>query len=196
MALKYDNSWRDYCKRFGFASGWVVLILGLYHIFTIGATIELPDTSGPEWLLTDVNAVNWRTLFSLDPGILADTWSPVIFGSITIRAHYEGEAVSIFNHITSNHKKYLVWNIFMLLFGTIGYDGLLGILVALVVIMVCVNCIVTIFLGDSNASLALRLNEWPCKFKKASMNANMADVTRLEQEGYGYGVSHDAHGWS
>jgi len=194
MAFKYDNTWRDFCKRFGFASGWVVLILGLYHIVTIGASIKIPNPTDPEWLMTDINEKNWRRLFSLDPSILADTWSPVIFGTVTIMAHYEGEELYFFHDITANHKKYLVWNVFMLLFGSIGYDGLLGILVACVVIIACINCIVSICLGDSSASLALRLNDCPCKRKKASMNANLGDLSKLEEEGYG--VGQDAHGWT
>eukprot|EP00915_Cephaloidophora_sp_WS-2016_P002585 GHVH01003470.1.p1 GENE.GHVH01003470.1~~GHVH01003470.1.p1 ORF type:complete len:200 (+),score=20.42 GHVH01003470.1:38-637(+) len=190
-----DHVIKDLTKQVGLTAGWCVVTLGLYHLITIGATIEVPRMNNPsmypEGLLTDVNKDNWRTLFSLDPGILADTWAPLLMGVITIMGHYGMN--SVFKQVTASFSRYLIWNLFMLMFGVLGYDGLLGIVVSVPVVLCCFCCIACMIAGDDSACLELSRGDYPCCCQRSSMQTDNIDVARLDAEVNPSG--NEAHGW-
>ena len=109
-------------------SGFLTIVVGLVFVGTEFSR-QTPCTGdgciGPSlrWgnpgfsIESNVN-VNWRLVFSLRPSELVETWTPVFFGILSVTAHFPG-----FNHrfITKSWFHCGAWNIFLALFGHLGY---------------------------------------------------------------------------
>jgi len=128
-------------------SGFLTIVVGLIFVGTEFAA--QPACSGDgcigrslRWgaggftVSSGLNA-NWREIFSLRPSVLVETWTPVFFGILSVTAHFPG-----FNHrfITKSWFHAGAWNVFLALFGHLGYGGNIGIIFGMFAAVVGVMC--------------------------------------------------------
>jgi len=135
-------------------SSCLVFIVGIFRICASGASVSW----NPNSFEADHNMLSWRVkLFSFDPNILADAWTPMIMGLLGIVFHLKNSPT----HAEPLSKTY--WRIFwyhlaMGLFGCIGYAGNLGIIFSGVVFLACLlQLIAAIICGDKKPSLELQV---------------------------------------
>ncbi|KAH0477409.1 MAG: uncharacterized protein KVP18_005120 [Porospora cf. gigantea A] len=109
----------------GYIAGYTAMLLGFLHIFTTDAHLSR-STWGETF--DDPNKEVWRDrMFSLAPSIVADVWAGVVLGAITVESYHE----TPLKLIRANFVAVTAWQLFVVLFGVIGYLGNLGLVMSL-----------------------------------------------------------------
>ena len=109
----------------GYVAGYAAMLLGFLHIFTTDAHL---NRSSWEETFDDPNKEVWRgRLFSLAPAVIADVWAGVVLGAITVESYHE----TPLKLIRVNFVAVTAWQLFVVLFGVIGYMGNLGFIMSL-----------------------------------------------------------------
>uniref|UniRef100_A0A7S4Q1V2 Transmembrane protein n=1 Tax=Alexandrium monilatum TaxID=311494 RepID=A0A7S4Q1V2_9DINO len=124
---------------------FLTLVEGLIYLIAKIADLEL-HWEHCDFFKTDCNR-GWRTVFTFNPLVLLDLWTPIILGCIGMAIHMKPSLK--FTRVTN----YMVYAAFMLvttLFGNFGYVGKFGILVGIVPLIGCLMCIVTSLLGTKS----------------------------------------------
>lgn len=139
-------------KWTGLVGSLLTFVLGIVHICDITARIYWPSNVG---FITDVNRLTWRDpLFTLNPIVMLDVWTPFIFGAMGLLAHTE--KAKRLEVVTESFLNYFIFNMICGLFATIGYNGGLGIIFCIPVFLAALfSGIVLIMQKDANASLKL-----------------------------------------
>lgn len=140
-------------KWFGFVSSVLVLILGFVHVCSSKAYIRFPHH--PWKFCDDLALITWKLpLFSLDPNLFFDHWTPMVMGLIGTFIQFEMFGCP---QILGSMLKYFIWNMFLGLFGCIGYRGGLGILFSIPVWVTCLLTLICHFICDDNCHLKIPL---------------------------------------
>lgn len=142
------KDWPTFVRAMHFLSGFLTIVVGLIFVGTEFS--QLPACQGDgcigrslRWgtggftINGDTNA-DWRSIFSLRPSVLVETWTPVFFGILSVTAHFPG-----FEHrfITKSWFHAGAWNCFLALFGHLGYGGNIGIIFGTFAAIVGIMCI-------------------------------------------------------
>jgi len=135
-------------------SSCLVFIVGIFRICASGAHVSWTSTKFD----ADSNLLNWRTkLFSFDPNILADAWTPMIMGLLGIVFHLKN-APTHTEPFSNTYWRLFWYHLAMALFGCIGYAGNLGIICSVVVLLACLlQLIAAIICGDNKPCLELQV---------------------------------------
>ncbi|KAH0482493.1 MAG: uncharacterized protein KVP18_004313 [Porospora cf. gigantea A] len=142
----------------GFLSGWLAVLVGIIHILTIEAHLVWPTreegATGWSVIEDDVNKYIWRLkLFSLEPDVFIDSWTPLVLGSLTIAAH-SGARLPF---VSTSFAVHTLWMLFLGLFGVVGYRGGIGI-VCSIPVWISAFCSLGAFLvADDEATYQWRL---------------------------------------
>jgi len=135
-------------------SSCLVLIVGLFRICASGAHVAWNNNNAT----FDTNSLSWRmTLFSFDPNILADAWTPIIMGLVGIVFHLKN-APTLVEPLSKTYWRLFWYHLTMGLFGCIGYAGNLGIICSVVVFIACLlQLIAAVICGDKKPCLDLQV---------------------------------------
>lgn len=140
-------------KWLGLISSVLTLVLGIVHLVTIDASVKWPAGSD---FIKDVQKETWRDrLFTFQPDLFFDAWTPFVFGAIGVMAH-----IKQFPNIcklTKNFLRYFVFLFIMALFANLGYNGGLGILFGSVTLLAALFALIIFFMSDGNACLDLSI---------------------------------------
>eukprot|EP00389_Voromonas_pontica_P000100 GDKH01000151.1.p1 GENE.GDKH01000151.1~~GDKH01000151.1.p1 ORF type:complete len:155 (-),score=33.46 GDKH01000151.1:310-774(-) len=110
----------------GFVGGLLTFSVGLVHLF-VNAGVALRWPSRGADFVQDVNAASWRhALFSLDPAIIADAWTPFFVGLIGMVVHFASFHSKL---LTGNFLRYGVFLLFTVFWANFAYAGGWGIVV-------------------------------------------------------------------
>jgi hypothetical protein len=88
---------------------------------------------------------DWRTVFTLNPFILLDVWTPVILGGIGVCIHLKDLK---FPYV-SNYAQYALFMLVTSLFANVGYVGQLGIIIAVLSATGALLCSIASLIGES-----------------------------------------------
>lgn len=137
----------------GLIASLLVLLVGIVNIATSNAHCKWPA----DGFTDDVNYSTWRmALFTFEPSVFVDKWTPIFFGLIGTFCHYVQFDLKI---ITRNFIRFFVFHVISGLFACIGYCGGLGILCSVVVWFTCLMSLIAgIMNGDAQASLELSMS--------------------------------------
>ncbi|CDJ56962.1 hypothetical protein, conserved [Eimeria maxima] len=132
----------------GLTAGVLTLILWCFLLPASKVRLSVE----PGNFLGDVNQERWRqALFSFTPEVFVDVWTPFIFGTISVVAHFS----SFEFFITGDFFRFFFWNLIMALFGNLGYAGGLGIICGSFTLLVAFFSLVCLCACNGPAKLNL-----------------------------------------
>ncbi|CDJ51419.1 hypothetical protein, conserved [Eimeria brunetti] len=133
----------------GLAAGALTLILWCFLLPASKVRLSVE----PGNFLGDVNQQRWRqALFSFTPEVFVDVWTPFIFGTVSVVAHFNTFESSF---ITGDFFRFFFWNLIMALFGNLGYAGGLGIICGSFTLLVAFFSLVCLCACNGPAKLNL-----------------------------------------
>ncbi|PHJ23712.1 transmembrane protein, partial [Cystoisospora suis] len=82
-------------KWLGLITGMLTLVLWAIHVYDKKVSASLPV--GDADFFEDINLSSWRnTLFSFNPDVFVDAWTPFIMGLMAILMHFEKFHMPVF----------------------------------------------------------------------------------------------------
>jgi len=111
--------------------------------------IEPADCNGPHWNGDwfhgrGVHGPHWRSVFTLNPVILLDLWTPVIIGALGVCIHLK----SLNFPYVKNYETYAVFMVVTALFANVGYAAQLGVIIAFLSGVAALMCLVARLTGE------------------------------------------------
>lgn len=91
-------------------------------------------------------ADNWRSVFSLTPRVFVDLWTPAIFGGIALGLNI---APLRLKNVSDNVLTYLMFHVFMMLFGQFGYAGNLGVCTGFLTVLTSIFVVISMIVSPS-----------------------------------------------
>mmetsp|Transcript_101405 Transcript_101405/g.160346 ORF Transcript_101405/g.160346 Transcript_101405/m.160346 type:complete len:156 (+) Transcript_101405:79-546(+) len=135
-------------SAFCFVSSCFTFALGIGYIISKILNITLLFESC-DFFDEDCNH-QWRTVFTLNPEVILDMWTPFIFGLLGISIHIKAlqfcPMVTQFLPVT--YVQYAIFMIMSALFACIGYMGQAGVIVGIVCLIAAIMCVVVRLLGE------------------------------------------------
>jgi len=193
-----ENKWDipTFVRAMHWLSGFLTIVVGL--VFVGSEFSRLPSCTGQgcigpslRWgngfsIDRNLNAVPWRAVFSLQPSVLVETWTPVFFGVLGVTAHFPG-----FEHrwITKSWFHAGAWNVFLALFGHLGYGGNLGIIFGTFAAIVGLMCVCMQFSKWRHERPQLHMTLGHCVDRWSFMADNEVVLTLARSLGLGIGVA-------
>lgn len=140
-------------KRIALFAALLTIVQGVVHLF-INTKAALRFPSSGEGFIADVNKEDYRlSAFTLSPDFFADHWTPFLMGLFALGQHMSAFYV---NFIMNNFSRYMMFLMFVAMYGNLGYCGGLGILFGIVHIILAALCLLISLKGEpGNASLLL-----------------------------------------
>lgn len=103
----------------------------------------------------DFNRVGYRDVFSFEPNKLVNSWTPTVFGFLSLATHMDGSRME---RISGSWMRVFLWHIFAAFFGVFGFAGGWGVLVGIIMCpFACVVFLICNFLrpgADTTCGIA------------------------------------------
>merc|ERR1712228_592018 len=130
-----------------FLASCLTLILGMIHLGDKieNLSVEFSDCS---FVQEGCNA-GWRTVFTFNPNIFFDLWTPIVFGLVGIGLHCR----FVHYKIVWNYLMYALFMLVNALFANMGYCGQFGVGVAAFSFACCLVCIIVRLMGEGGIVL-------------------------------------------
>eukprot|EP00450_Noctiluca_scintillans_P018398 CAMPEP_0194512442 /NCGR_PEP_ID=MMETSP0253-20130528/44442_1 /TAXON_ID=2966 /ORGANISM="Noctiluca scintillans" /LENGTH=149 /DNA_ID=CAMNT_0039355893 /DNA_START=31 /DNA_END=480 /DNA_ORIENTATION=+ len=91
--------------------------------------------------------VQWRKVFTLNPIVLLDSWTPIILGFLGTQVHVKAIRIDMF--MPTNYIQYAFLMLITAIFADLGYSGMFGVLVGVLSLVASICCVVAKVMGDS-----------------------------------------------
>lgn len=79
--------------------------------------------------LSSFNNYSWRLVFTFEPNLFADHWTPFVFGLLAIAQCFGGVNWSV---IAGNYMRCMLFHVVMMLFACFGYSGQAGVVIGFI----------------------------------------------------------------
>merc|ERR1719374_412995 len=96
----------------------------------------------------------WRDVFTLNPIVMLDFWTPVILGLLGSAVHLKQlRSGGMETFMPSNYIQYALLMLVTGLFGDFGYTGMAGVLVGALCVVASLCCVIAKVTGDQQVRL-------------------------------------------
>mmetsp|Transcript_98894 Transcript_98894/g.262646 ORF Transcript_98894/g.262646 Transcript_98894/m.262646 type:complete len:153 (-) Transcript_98894:177-635(-) len=120
-------------------------VLGVIYLILLMTHLRL-HFSECKFMDGDCNR-GWRSVFTFNPCVMLDIWTPVILGAIGTCIHLKPSLQ--FTRITS-YAGYAIFMLVTALFGNFGYVSQVGIIIGAFSLLGCLMCIIASLSGQKS----------------------------------------------
>eukprot|EP01083_Nonionella_stella_P298174 1012339_1 len=90
----------------------------------------------------------WRSVFTFEPDVLFELWTPFLMGAISMFIQFDNES---FERISGSWSSMFWWYLSMAVFGSFGFANNFGVITGFFLSLVTLMCLVTYFIAPLDA---------------------------------------------